>query len=76
MYHVLKRVDYGERTFSIYHNASTHTLEEAQIILQELNALASNRPNEDTDDIIDRYIISKDIPASLAYNNGEVITKD
>ncbi len=62
MYHVLKRVDYGERTFSIYHESSTHTLEEAQIILDELNKLASNRPNDDTSDITDSYILTKDYP--------------
>ena len=39
MYHILKRVDYGERTYSVYHSSSTHTLEEAQMILDELNKL-------------------------------------
>ena len=39
MYHILKRVDYGERTYSVYHSSSTHTLEEAQIILDELNKI-------------------------------------
>jgi hypothetical protein len=62
MYHVLKRVDYGERTYSIYHNATTHTLEEAQIILDELNKLSSNRPNDEDSDITDSYILTKDYP--------------
>jgi hypothetical protein len=62
MYHVLKRVDYGERTFSIYHESTTHTLEEAQKILDECNKLASNRPNDDTSDITDSYILAKDYP--------------
>jgi hypothetical protein len=62
MYHVLKRVDYGERTFSIYHQATTYTLEEAQKILDECNKLASNRPNDDTSDITDSYILAKDYP--------------
>ena len=62
MYHVLKRVDYGERTYSIYHNATTHTLEEAQIILDELNKLSSNRPNDEDSDITDSYILAKDYP--------------
>jgi len=64
MYHILKIVNYGSRTTSTYHEESTHTLEEATIILDELNALASNRPNEETDDITDSYIIAKDLPAS------------
>ena len=64
MYHILKRVDFGERTFSTYHQRATHTLEEAKVILEELDSLASNRPNEETDDIIDSYIICKDLPAS------------
>ena len=62
MYHVLKRVDYGERTYSIYHNATTHTLEEAQIILDELNKLSTNRPNDEDSDITDSYILAKDYP--------------
>jgi len=62
MYHVLKRVDYGERTYSIYHNATTHTLEEAQMILDELNKLSSNRPNDEDSDITDSYILAKDYP--------------
>ena len=62
MYHVLKRVDYGERTYSIYHNATTHTLEEAQIILDELNKLSTNRPNDEDSDITDSYILTKDYP--------------
>ena len=62
MYHILKRVDYGERTYSVYHNSSTHTLEEAQMILDELNKLSSNRPNDDDSDITDSYRIAKDYP--------------
>jgi hypothetical protein len=62
MYHILKRVDYGERTYSVYHNASTHTLEEAQMILDELNKLSSNRPNDEDSDITDSYILAKDYP--------------
>jgi len=65
MYHIFKRVDYGERTYSIYHSATTHTLEEAKIILNDLNDLASNRPNDEDSDITDSYAISKDIPVSL-----------
>ena len=64
MYHILKRVDFGERTFSTYHQRATYTLEEAKIILEELDALTSNRPNEESDDITDSYIICKDLPAS------------
>ena len=56
MYHILKRVDYGERTYS------THTLEEAQMILDELNKLSSNRPNDEDSDITDSYILAKDYP--------------
>ena len=62
MYHILKRVDYGERTYSVYHNSSTHTLEEAQMILDELNKLSSNRPNDEDSDITDSYILAKDYP--------------
>ena len=62
MYHVLKKVDFGERTFSFYHQATTYTLEEAQKILDECNKLASNRPNDDTSDITDSYILAKDYP--------------
>ena len=62
MYHVLKKVDFGERTFSVYHQATTHTLEEAQIILKQLNELSSNRPNDDDSDITDSYRIAKDYP--------------
>ena len=64
MYHILKIVNYGSRTTSTYHEDTTHTLEEATIILNELNALASNRPNEDADDITDSYTIAKDLPVS------------
>jgi hypothetical protein len=64
MYHILKIVNYGSRTTSTYHEDTTHTLEEATIILDELNALASNRPNEEADDITDSYTIAKDLPAS------------
>ena len=62
MYHILKRVDYGERTYSVYHSSSTHTLEEAQMILDELNKLSSNRPNDEDSDITDSYILAKDYP--------------
>ena len=62
MYHILKRVDYGESTYSVYHNSSTHTLEEAQMILDELNKLSSNRPNDEDSDITDSYILAKDYP--------------
>ena len=62
MYHILKRVDYGERTYSVYHSSSTHTLEEAQIILDELNKLSTNRPNDEDSDITDSYILAKDYP--------------
>jgi|TARA_R110002050_G_scaffold182843_1_gene316368 hypothetical protein len=63
-YHILKIVNYGSRTTSTYHEDTTHTLEEANAILNELNSLASNRPNEDTDDITDSYTIAKDLPVS------------
>ncbi len=65
MYYVLKIVNYGSRTSSTYHEETTHTLGEAQKILNELNVLASNRPNEETDDITDSYTIAKDIPEIL-----------
>ena len=65
MYHILKIVNYGSRSTSTYHEETTHTLGEATKILDELNALASNRPNEETDDITDSYTIAKDIPEIL-----------
>ena len=68
MYHILKRVDYGERTYSVYHNSSTHTLEEAQMILDELNKLSSNRPNDEDSDITDSYILAKDYPTIFTQN--------
>ena len=64
-YHILKIVNYGSRTTSTYHEDTTHTLEEATIILNELNALASNRPNEEADDITDSYTIARDIKPDL-----------
>ena len=68
MYHILKRVDYGERTYSVYHSSSTHTLEEAQIILDELNKLSTNRPNDEDSDITDSYILTKDYPTIFTKN--------
>jgi len=62
MYHILKIVNYGSRTNSTYHEDTTHTLEEAQMILDELNKLSSNRPNDEDSDITDSYILAKDYP--------------
>ena len=46
MYHVLKKVDFGERTFSVYHQSTTHTLEEAE---KFYNSVQEAREIIDTD---------------------------